>query len=92
MWLIMKVFVLHFIGFLLLGGVLPANAQERRYKFVLRDAAYARLCTNKTILTINGQFPGPTIYATKGETVIVDVYNRANENITIHWYKHLYFK
>ncbi|CAI9777989.1 unnamed protein product [Fraxinus pennsylvanica] len=86
MWLIMKVFVLHFIGFLLLGGALPTHAQERRYKFVLRDAPYTRLCTNKTILTINGQFPGPTIYATKGETVIVDVYNRANENITIHWH------
>ncbi|KAL2503768.1 Laccase-14 [Abeliophyllum distichum] len=82
----MKVFVSYFIGFLLLGGVLPTDAQERRYKFVLRDAPYTRLCTNKTILTINGQFPGPTIYATKGETVIVDVYNRANENITIHWH------
>ncbi|KAL2467970.1 Laccase-14 [Forsythia ovata] len=82
----MKVFFLYFVGFLLLGGVLPTHAQERRYKFVLRDAPYTRLCTNKTILTINGQFPGPTIHATKGETVIVDVYNRANENITIHWH------
>ncbi|CAA3000243.1 Multicopper oxidase [Olea europaea subsp. europaea] len=55
-------------------------------RFELRDAPYTRLCTNKTILTINGQFPGPTIYATKGETVIVDVYNRAHDNITIHWH------
>ncbi|KAL2467971.1 Laccase-14 [Forsythia ovata] len=86
MWLIMKLFVVYLLGFLLLGGVLPTHARERRYKFVLRDAPYTRLCTNKTILTINGQFPGPTIYATKGETVIVDVYNRANENITIHWH------
>ncbi|CAI9763924.1 unnamed protein product [Fraxinus pennsylvanica] len=78
--------VLHFIGLLLLGVVLQADALERRYKFVLRETPYTRLCTNKTILTINGQFPGPTIYATKGETIIVDVYNRANANITIHWH------
>ncbi|CAI9777991.1 unnamed protein product [Fraxinus pennsylvanica] len=82
----MKVFISHLIGFLLLGIVLPTDALERRYKYVLRETPYTRLCTNKTILTINGQFPGPTIYATKGETIIVDVYNRANANITIHWH------
>ncbi|XP_022880078.1 laccase-14-like [Olea europaea var. sylvestris] len=82
----MKISVLHFIGLLLLGVVLQADALERRYKYVLRETPYTRLCTNKTILTINGKLPGPTIYATKGETIIVDVYNRANANITIHWH------
>ncbi|KAL3845852.1 hypothetical protein ACJIZ3_003255 [Penstemon smallii] len=38
------------------------------------------------MLTINGQFPGPTIYARKGDLVIVDVINRAGHNITIHWH------
>ncbi|KAL2503767.1 Laccase-14 [Abeliophyllum distichum] len=82
----MKVFILHFIGFLLLGVLLQTDALERRYKFVLRETPHTRLCTNKTILTINGKLPGPTIYATQGETIIVDVYNRANANITIHWH------
>ncbi|KAG8369249.1 hypothetical protein BUALT_Bualt15G0131900 [Buddleja alternifolia] len=86
MWLITKVFLLYFLGVILLGGVTPSQALVRRYKFVLRDSAHTRLCTNKTLLTINGQFPGPTIYARRGDLVIVDVYNRANHNITIHWH------
>ncbi|GAV71269.1 Cu-oxidase domain-containing protein/Cu-oxidase_2 domain-containing protein/Cu-oxidase_3 domain-containing protein, partial [Cephalotus follicularis] len=47
---------------------------------------YTRLCSTKNILTINGQFPGPTLYANKGDTLIVDVYNKADYNITIHWH------
>ncbi|RVW18692.1 putative laccase-9 [Vitis vinifera] len=52
----------------------------------VREASYTRLCSTKDILTVNGQFPGPTIYAMKGETIIVDVYNRGKENLTIHWH------
>ncbi|CAA2994425.1 Multicopper oxidase [Olea europaea subsp. europaea] len=83
----MKVSLLHLIGFLLLGGVLPIHAALiRRYKFVLTDTPYTRLCTNKSILVVNGQFPGPTLYATEGDTLVVDVQNRASENVTIHWH------
>ncbi|KAK3411195.1 hypothetical protein EUGRSUZ_J03171 [Eucalyptus grandis] len=46
---------------------------------------YKRLCSTKNILTVNGQFPGPTLYVHKGDTIIVDVYNKAKYNITIHW-------
>ncbi|RVW83448.1 putative laccase-9 [Vitis vinifera] len=53
---------------------------------LVKEASYTRLCSTKNILTVNGQFPGPTIYAKKGETIIVDVYNRGKENITIHWH------
>ncbi|RVW72534.1 putative laccase-9 [Vitis vinifera] len=57
------------------------------FNFLLvKEASYTRLCSTKNILTVNGQFPGPTIYAKKGETIIVDVYNRGKENITIHWH------
>jgi laccase len=34
---------------------------------------------------VNGQFPGPTIYARKGDLVIVNVHNNGSKNITIHW-------
>ncbi|XP_024977128.1 laccase-15-like [Cynara cardunculus var. scolymus] len=50
------------------------------------EASYTRLCETKNILTVNGQFPGPTLYAYEGDTVYVKVYNRARENITIHWH------
>ncbi|GFP79023.1 laccase-15 [Phtheirospermum japonicum] len=83
---ITKVLILYLLGILLLGSVTPGYALVRRYKFVLTNSAHTRLCTNKTMLTINGQFPGPTIYARRGDLVIVDVYNRAGHNITIHWH------
>ncbi|RVW12290.1 Laccase-14 [Vitis vinifera] len=31
----------------------------------VKEASYTRLCSTKNILTVNGQFPGPTIYAKK---------------------------
>uniref|UniRef100_F6GYA5 Laccase n=1 Tax=Vitis vinifera TaxID=29760 RepID=F6GYA5_VITVI len=64
-----------------------ANKLPRfQFPIQVREASYKRLCSTKNILTVNGKFPGPTIYATKGETIIVDVYNKGNENITIHWH------
>nr|CAN63600.1 hypothetical protein VITISV_043805 [Vitis vinifera] len=86
MWLIMKVFLLQILAFLVFGGGIHCQASTRQLTFVVREASYTRLCSAKNILTVNGQFPGPTIYAMKGETIIVDVYNRGKENVTIHWH------
>ncbi|KAL2468035.1 Laccase-14 [Forsythia ovata] len=85
----MKFSLLHLIGFLLLGGVLvlPLHAALiTRHRFVLTDTPFTRLCSNKSIFVVNGQFPGPTIYATEGDTIVVDVINQASENVTIHWH------
>ncbi|OIV91406.1 hypothetical protein TanjilG_02024 [Lupinus angustifolius] len=81
----MKITVLQYLGMLFLNVLITCQAL-RHHKFVVRDAPYTKLCSTKNILTVNGQFPGPTLYVTKGETIIVDVYNRANYNITIHWH------
>jgi laccase len=35
---------------------------------------------------VNGQFPGPTIYARKGDVVVVKVHNHGDRNVTIHWH------
>ncbi|XP_047944644.1 laccase-14-like [Salvia hispanica] len=75
-----------FIGIVLLGGVKPSHGLVRNYTFELTNSAHSRLCTNKTMLTINGQFPGPTIYARRGDLVNVVVINSADHNITIHWH------
>ncbi|KAA8537992.1 hypothetical protein F0562_027428 [Nyssa sinensis] len=61
------------------------NNQLRLYTQV-KETPYTRLCSTKNILTVNGQFPGPTLYAHKGDTFYVDVYNKGNVNITIHWH------
>ncbi|KAK2980521.1 hypothetical protein RJ640_022523 [Escallonia rubra] len=53
---------------------------------MVKEASYTRLCKTKKILTVNGKFPGPTLYAYKGDTIIVNVRNKANQNITIHWH------
>nr|GEZ16835.1 putative laccase [Tanacetum cinerariifolium] len=52
----------------------------------VKEANFTRLCKNKTILTVNGEFPGPTIYARRGDTLVVNVYNKGNLGITIHWH------
>ncbi|TKY51487.1 Laccase-15 protein [Spatholobus suberectus] len=74
----------NFIEFLCLCG--PLMLLLLLLFLSVRDAPYTKLCSTKNILTVNGQFPGPTLYVNKGETIIVDVYNRANYNITIHWH------
>ncbi|KAL5992212.1 hypothetical protein ACLOJK_013127 [Asimina triloba] len=53
---------------------------------MVQEANYTRLCETKSILTVNGQYPGPTIYAHKFDTVIVKVYNKASINVTLHWH------
>ncbi|KAJ0975211.1 hypothetical protein J5N97_017176 [Dioscorea zingiberensis] len=80
----MKMLVLLFL-YGLLGSCL-VSAKTLHHKFVIKETKYTRLCSTKDILTVNGQFPGPTIYASKGDTIFVDVYNSAGSNITIHWH------
>ncbi|KAF7845398.1 laccase-4-like isoform X1 [Senna tora] len=45
-----------------------------------------RLCSSKPIVTINGKFPGPTLYAREDDTVLVKVVNRVKHNVSIHWH------
>lgn len=46
-----------------------------------------RLCHTKTVPTVNGQVPGPTLYAREGDNVLVKVSNRLpDKNVTIHWH------
>ncbi|KAH9319808.1 hypothetical protein KI387_021577, partial [Taxus chinensis] len=46
----------------------------------------SRLCHSKPIVTVNGQFPGPTIYAREGDTVLVNLTNHVKYNLSIHWH------
>ncbi|KAJ0579011.1 putative laccase [Helianthus annuus] len=58
----------------------------RQHEFFVKEASYTRLCETKRILTVNGQFPGPTLYVNKGDTIYVKVHNNGRYNITIHWH------
>lgn len=45
-----------------------------------------RLCHTRSLVTVNGKFPGPEIMAREGDRVIVKVVNHVKHNITLHWY------
>lgn len=82
----MKIFIQQIIVFLFLLGLLPAHAFVHRHRFIIKEAPYSKLCSSKNILTVNGQFPGPVIYANTGDTLVVNVQNDGTQNITIHWH------
>ncbi|KAH9295175.1 hypothetical protein KI387_038763, partial [Taxus chinensis] len=45
-----------------------------------------RLCHTKSVITVNGQYPGPPIVAREGDRVVVNVTNHVTNNVTIHWH------
>ncbi|KMT11987.1 hypothetical protein BVRB_5g099490 [Beta vulgaris subsp. vulgaris] len=47
---------------------------------------HTRQCSTKSIVTVNGKFPGPTIVAREDDTVLVKVVNHVKYNLTIHWH------
>ncbi|RWR95403.1 laccase-17 [Cinnamomum micranthum f. kanehirae] len=58
----------------------------RHYKFNIRLQNVTRLCHSRSIVTVNGQFPGPRIVAREGDRVVVKVVNHVQNNVTIHWH------
>lgn len=45
-----------------------------------------RLCHTKSMVTVNGKFPGPRIFAREGDRLLIEVVNNVPHNISIHWY------
>ncbi|XP_062172953.1 laccase-2-like [Alnus glutinosa] len=58
----------------------------RHYKFDIRLTNVTRLCHTKSIVTVNGKFPGPRITAREGDRLVVNVVNHVPNNISIHWH------
>ncbi|KAL0535552.1 hypothetical protein IC582_029886 [Cucumis melo] len=74
---------------ILLAGFVPfsfASPVIRRFQFNVEWKKVTRLCHTKQLLTVNGQYPGPTIAVHEGDTVEIKVNNCINENTTIHWH------
>ncbi|KAJ1437363.1 Multicopper oxidase, type 1 [Sesbania bispinosa] len=72
----------------LIACILPAlvECKVRHYKFHVVLKNTTRLCSSKPIVTVNGKFPGPTLYAREDDTVLVKVINHVQHNVTIHWH------
>ncbi|KAL0375229.1 UNVERIFIED_CONTAM: Laccase-17 [Sesamum radiatum] len=64
----------------------PAQAVTRHYHFNIKMQNVTRLCHTKSIVTVNGKFPGPRIVAREGDRLLVKVTNHVSNNITIHWH------
>ncbi|CAN0927991.1 LAC14 [Linum grandiflorum] len=80
LWLFMISFSIHScISF-------ASSSTPSRYTFVVKETPHTRLCRENQILTVNGKFPGPTLFVHKGDTIFVDVINHSPHNITLHWH------
>ncbi|PON75583.1 Laccase [Parasponia andersonii] len=58
----------------------------RHYNFHITLKNITRLCNTKSIITVNGKFPGPRIVAREGDRVLIKVVNHVPNNVTIHWH------
>ncbi|KAJ7553660.1 hypothetical protein O6H91_06G107700 [Diphasiastrum complanatum] len=58
----------------------------RKFDFTVQPLSLTRICNTKSIISMNGMFPGPTLYANEGDRILVNVTNRGQYNISIHWH------
>ncbi|RZC70469.1 hypothetical protein C5167_033621 [Papaver somniferum] len=70
------------LAFFFVGCLSFLTAEEVPLRF--KNAS--RLCNAKPIVTINGMFPGPTIYVREGDQLQINVTNYAQYNMSIHWH------
>ncbi|KAL5200056.1 hypothetical protein ABZP36_021259 [Zizania latifolia] len=64
-----------------------AAAKARHFKWEVSNMFWSPDCEEKVLIGINGQFPGPTIRAKAGDTVVVELKNGLHtEGVVIHWH------
>ncbi|KAK9758083.1 hypothetical protein RND81_01G205600 [Saponaria officinalis] len=56
------------------------------YDFKVQMTSITKLCKTNHIVTVNGMYPGPVIYAREDDKVAVKVTNESPYNVTIHWH------
>ncbi|KAN0135814.1 multicopper oxidase 2A [Lactarius tabidus] len=68
------------------GSIIGEPPQERHYNFTIHVANGAPDGVNKTMLVVNGAYPGPTIEANQGDRLVVHVQNNLPNTTSIHWH------
>ncbi|KAL0369829.1 UNVERIFIED_CONTAM: Laccase-17 [Sesamum angustifolium] len=81
-------FLVLFLAVFLFFGTATAqqSGTTRHYKFNIQLHNVTRLCKTKSIITVNGKFPGPRIVAREGDRVVIKVVNNVSNNVSIHWH------
>ncbi|KAJ7524526.1 hypothetical protein O6H91_17G009800 [Diphasiastrum complanatum] len=74
------------ISLLARSSFLTSASVTRFYDFQVNYQQVTRLCNTKSLVSVNGQFPGPTIFAQEGDQLVIKVTNNVKSNVTIHWH------
>lgn len=65
----------------------PPNGRERVYDLEITNTTMAPDGFERLVMAINGQYPGPTLEANWGDTMVVNVKNSLQHNGTsMHWH------
>ncbi|XP_017980838.1 PREDICTED: putative laccase-9 [Theobroma cacao] len=87
MGLLKQDLVLWLLGVLFQSTLLLCRADVHYYEFFVRETNFTSLCnTTKSMLVVNGSYPGPEIRVHREDTVYVNVHNQGNYGLTIHWH------
>ncbi|CAI9771534.1 unnamed protein product [Fraxinus pennsylvanica] len=78
-------FLLLFIHICLLLGLSFAEDPFVNYNFVVSYITASPLGIPQQVIAINGEFPGPTINVTTNNNVVVNVKNKLDEDLLMHW-------
>ncbi|KAE8711486.1 L-ascorbate oxidase [Hibiscus syriacus] len=63
------------------------GAKARHFKWEVEYMYRSPDCLEHIVMGINGQFPGPTIRAKAGDTIVVELTNKLHtEGVVIHWH------
>ncbi|CAN0903902.1 LAC3 [Linum grandiflorum] len=63
-----------------------SEAKVHYHDFIIEAKPVKRLCRTHNTITVNGQFPGPTLDVRNGDTLVIRAINRAQYNISLHWH------
>ncbi|KAL6642479.1 hypothetical protein ACP70R_020660 [Stipagrostis hirtigluma subsp. patula] len=74
------------VVFFLSATALAASAAVVEHTFVVSQMNMTHLCNETLVTLVNGQFPGPAIEVTEGDSVVVHLVNKSPYNMTIHWH------
>ncbi|KAJ8638455.1 hypothetical protein MRB53_012722 [Persea americana] len=62
-------------------------SKARHFKWEVGYMFWSPDCVENVVIGINGQFPGPTILAKAGDTIVVELTNKLHtEGVVIHWH------
>ncbi|CAA2965970.1 monocopper oxidase SKU5 [Olea europaea subsp. europaea] len=78
-------FLLLFINICLLLGSSYSEDPSFSYEFEVSYITASPLGVPQQVIAINGKFPGPTINVTTNNYVVVNVRNKLDEDLLMHW-------